>query len=136
MKGWLAMAAVALVPVVAATVGAFEEKAPSIKSVMAKLHKGSKAQFAVLKTQAESPTPDWDAIGKTTKDFVILGAALGKNDPPKGDKESWKTQANKYFQNSKALDDAAQAKDLAALQSARKSMGESCKSCHNVHRGK
>ncbi len=132
MKSWFLPILVALaVPVAAA---AFEGETPTVKSVMNKLHKGSKSQFAVLKTQSEAPTPDWTAIGKTTKDFVILGAALEKNDPPKGDKASWKKLADKYFADSKSLDDAASAKDLAALKAAHKAMGASCKSCHTAHR--
>ena len=135
MKSWFAMATVALVLVGAATAGAFEGETPTIKAVMTKLHKGSKAQSSVLKAQSEAATPDWDAIQKTTKDFVILGAALGKNDPPKGEKESWKALSTKYFADAKALDDAASARDLAALKAAQKAMSGACKSCHNVHRG-
>ncbi len=132
MKSWFPLVLVALaVPVAAAS---FEGETPTIKSVMGKLHKGSKSQFALLKTQAEAPTPDWTAIGKTTKDFVILGAALEKNEPPKGDKASWKKLADKYFADSKSLDDAASAKDLTALKAAQKAMGGSCKSCHTAHK--
>ncbi|WP_435008386.1 cytochrome c [Tundrisphaera lichenicola] len=136
MKNWLAMGAVSLVLVGVATVGAFEEKTPSIKSVMTKLHKGPKAEFSVLKTQVEAETPDWDAISKTTEDFVTLGAALGKNDPPKGEKDSWKKLSAKYLKDAEALDEAAEAKDLDKLKAAQKAMGASCKACHTPHRGK
>ncbi len=131
-KSWLILAVVAVaVPVVAA---ASQGETPKIKDVMAKLHKGSKSQSAVLKAQAEAKTPDWDAIGKTTKDFVILGAALEKNDPPQGEKASWKKLADKYFGDAKALDDAASAHDIEALKAAQKSMNASCKACHTAHR--
>ncbi len=133
MKSWVLLASVALAVPVAAL--AFEGDTPTVKSVMAKLHKGSKSGFAVLKKQSEATPPDWAAIGKTTKDFVILGASLEKNEPSKGDKDSWKKLADKYFADSKALDDAATAKDLAALQAAQKVMGASCKACHTAHRG-
>src|SRR5437899_2533849 len=59
-----------------------DDKAPTIKQVMGKLHKGAKAPIAQLKTQLSAPSPNWESIQKTTKDFVILGAALAKNDPP------------------------------------------------------
>lgn len=134
MKSWFMIAAVALVPVAAATVGAYQDETPSIKSVMGKLHKGSKAQSKVLDQQSKAGSPNWDEIKKTTKDFVILGASLSKNDPPRGDKASWKKLADNYFQNAKALDDAAGDKDLTALQAAQKKMGGSCKSCHTAHR--
>jgi len=133
MKSWLALAIVAVaVPVVAAV-----EDTPTIETVMQKLHKGkAQSQFAKLKKQSEARPPDWEAIQKSTKDFVILGAALEKNDPPRGEKASWKTQADKYFANSKAMDDAASAKDLAGFQAAHKSIGASCKSCHDAHQPK
>ncbi len=76
---------------------AFDDETPTIKTVMAKLHKGSTSQTNVLKKQAQANPPDWEAISKTTKDFVILGAALAKNDPPKGDKESWKKLADEVL---------------------------------------
>src|SRR5260221_458329 len=52
------------------------EKTPSIKDVMGKLHKGAMAPLAKLKTALKSESPNWTAIEKSTKDFVILGAAL------------------------------------------------------------
>jgi cytochrome c556 len=134
MKSWIVVIAVALVPVAAATVGAFADDTPTIKAVMGKLHKGSKAQQKVLDTQVKAEKPDWDSIQKTTKDFVILGAALEKNDPPKGDKGSWKKFADKYYANAKALDDAAAAKDLDKIKATQKAIGGSCKACHTAHR--
>ena len=132
MKSWCVIAVVAFVVPVAAL--AFDDETPSIKTVMGKLHKGSTSQTNTLKKQAQANPPDWEAIGKTTKDFVILGASLAKNDPPKGDKESWKKLATKYFDNAKALDDAAKDKDITKLQAAQKSMGASCKACHTAHK--
>lgn len=136
MKSWFVFAAVAVaIPVAAAA--ALDKDTPTIEAVMQKLHKGkAKSQFAVLKAQADAKPPAWEAIQKSTKDFVILGAALEKNDPPKGEKASWKKLADKYFQDSKAMDDAATAKDLTAFQAAHKTLGGSCMACHNAHRGK
>ena len=133
MKSWLVLAAVAVaIPVVAAV-----DDTPTIEVIMQKLHKGkAKSQFSVLKTQAEAKPPKWEDIQKSTKDFVILGASLAKNDPPKGDKESWKKLAGKYFQDAKVMDDAAAAKDLAAFKAAHSAINASCKACHDSHRGK
>ena len=136
MKSWIVVVAVALIPVAAVTVGAFEDETPTIKAVMGKLHKGSKAQQKVLEAQVKASPTDWEAIQKTTKDFVILGAALEKNDPPRGEKESWKKFAGKYYANAKALDDAAEAKDLAKVKDTQKAIGGSCKACHDTHKGK
>ena len=135
MKTWIILAVTALVPVVAA-VAQDDAKTPTIKAVMTKLHKGTKAQSGVLKNQLKAETPDWESIQKTTKDFVILGASLEKNDPPKGDKASWKKFADKYFATAKELDDAATAKDKDKVEAAMKTMGASCKSCHDAHKGK
>ena len=135
MKSWLALALVALaVPVAALAVD--EDKTPTVKDIMNKLHKGSTSQSNALKKQAQANPPDWDAIGKTTKDFVILGAAMAKNDPPKGEKESWKKLADKYFANAKGLDDAAKDKDIDKLKAAQKSMAGSCNACHEAHKPK
>ena len=112
-----------------------DDKAPTIKQVMGKLHKGGTSSIAQLKTQLSAPSPNWETIQKTTKDFVILGAALAKNDPPKGSKESWQKLADTYFQNAKALDDAAKAQDLAAARAAHKRLQSSCKACHGAHKG-
>ena len=134
MKSWFVLGLVAFAVPVAALAFDEEKETPKIKAVMKKLHKGSTSQQNVLKKQAQANPPDWEAIGKTTKDFVILGAALAKNDPPKGDKESWKKLADKYYDTAKSLDDAAEAKDLAKLQAAQKTMGASCKACHTAHK--
>ena len=132
-KIWIIPALTALIPVVAA-VAQDKEKPKTIKEVMGKLHKGTKAQFSVLKTQLKEASPDWDEIQKTTKDFVILGADLEKNDPPKGSKEDWKKSADKYYANAKELDDAATAKDKNKLEATVKTVTGSCKSCHDTHK--
>ena len=132
MKSWYALVLMACAVPVAAL--AFDDETPTVKAVMNKLHKGSTSQSNVLKKQAQANPPDWEAIGKTTKDFVILGAAMEKNDPPKGDKAEWKKLAAKYFENAKELDDAADHKDLDKLKAAQKKMGASCKACHTAHK--
>ena len=113
-----------------------DDDTPTIKEVMNTLHKGASSPLALLKGQLRRDSPDWATIQKETKDFVILGASLAKNDPPKGDKGSWKTLADGYFADAKALDDAANAKNLAAAQAAHKKLATSCKACHGAHKGK
>jgi hypothetical protein len=132
MKSWFALGLVACTVPVAAF--ALDDEKKTIKEVMGKLHKGSTSQQNALKKLAQATPPDWDAIGKVTKDFVILGAALGKNDPPKGDKESWKKLSQDYLETSEKLDKAASDKDLDKLKAAQKTMGASCKACHNAHK--
>jgi len=134
MKSWIVVIAVALIPVGAVTVGAFDEETPAPKAVMSKLFKGGKAQSKVLDGQVKATPTDWAAIEKTTQEFASLGSALGKNDPPKGDKESWKKLAGKFGENTKALHAAAEAKDLDKVKATQKAIGGSCKSCHTAHR--
>ena len=114
---------------------AVDDETPTIKQVMDKLHKGTNSPLAQLKRALKSDAPDWDKIQKTSKDFVILGAALGKNEPPRGKVESFKTFANAYYTNAKALDDAAQKEDKTAAQRALNKLSTSCKSCHTAHKG-
>src|SRR4051812_21504229 len=140
MRKWFVLGAVALV----VTSLAYQQSSragaqadtPTIKDVMNKLHKGANSPLGQLKGALASDSPDWESIQKKTKDFVILGASLAKNDPPKGEKESWKTLSDSYFADAKALDDAAHAKDKAAAQAAQKKLSASCKSCHTAHKGK
>jgi cytochrome c556 len=115
--------------------GAGDEPTPTIKDVMRKLHKGANSPLARLKKDLGAPAPNWKAVQDTTKDFVILGAALGKNDPPRGEAAGYKKLADAYFTNAKALDDAAKAEDKAAAQAAYRKLSASCKSCHQAHRG-
>ena len=114
--------------------GAEDGDVPSIKEVMVKLHKGSDAPMAKVAGALKAERPDWAAIRGATKDFVILGASLAKNDPPKGDAASWKVLSARYFADAKALDDAAQAQDRDAAQAAQKRLGGSCKACHAAHK--
>jgi hypothetical protein len=139
MRKWIVLGAVTLaVSSVAyrASLAGADSETPTIKHVMNKLHKGAMSPLALLKTELAAESPDWDKVEKQTKDFVILGAALEKNDPPKGEKGSWKTLADSYFANAKALDDAAHEKNKLAAQEAHKKLAASCKSCHGAHKGK
>ena len=132
MKRWLLLGLMALCVPVAAV--AFDDEAMTIKKVMNKLHKGSTSEQNVLKKEAQANPPNWEAIGKLTKDFVILGAAMARNDPPKGDKESWQKLCADYTKTAKALDDAATDKNIDKLKSAQAKMGKSCKACHTAHK--
>lgn len=136
MKSWFVMLAVAMSFVSAATVGAFQDRTPNTEAIMKALFKkGAGSKSAILKSQSEASPTDWPAIQKTTKEIAELGLALGKNDPEKGDKASWKTLTGKFARDTAALDESARAKNLASLRAAQKSIGGTCKSCHNAHRG-
>jgi cytochrome c556 len=138
VKRLICMAGVlALVGATALTTSrAQDDKTPTIKEVMGKLHKGAKSPLAQLKTQLKAANPPWKQVQDETKDFVILGASLAKNNPPRGDQASWKTLADGYFRQAKAMDDAAQKEDKPVTQAAYNKLASSCMSCHRAHRGR
>ena len=111
-----------------------DDATPSIKDVMVKLHKGATSPLAKLKKQAKADSVPWKEVQSETKDFVILGAALAKNEPPKGEMSSWKKLADSYFEDAKALDDAAKKEEKEALEKAVSKVGSSCQACHKAHR--
>lgn len=131
----LATAASSLAILVASGLaGADDEQTPTIKEVMQKLHKGADSPLARLKAALKADEPDWEGIQDATKDFVILGAAMAKNDPPKGDKAGYEELAEAYYESSKKMDDAAKAEDKAAAQAAFAKVAGSCMACHRAHR--
>jgi cytochrome c556 len=137
MKSWIVVLAVAMIPVGAVTVGAFVDDAPKTEEIMKALFKkGATSKSALLKREVEAASPNWEAIQKTTKEIAELGASLEKAEPEKGSLESWKKMAGKFGEHTKALHAAAEAKDLAKVKAAQKTIGNSCKSCHEAHRGK
>jgi cytochrome c556 len=131
----LTLATSALV-VLAATVLAApsDDKTPTIEQVMDKLHKGARSPLAKLKKGLAASSPSWKVIQKNTTLFSELGAALPKNEAPKGDQADYKKLADAYAANAKALDEAAQQEDLASTKAAFRKIGASCKACHIAHR--
>jgi hypothetical protein len=101
---------------------------------MGKLHKGANAPLAKLKTALKADTPDWREVQNLSKDFVILGAGLARNEPPRGDTTAFVQLADAYYQNAKALDGAAKAEDNAKARAALGNIGASCKACHAAHK--
>jgi cytochrome c556 len=87
-----------------------------------------------LPAQLKAASPDWAAIQKDTKQWVGVAEVLGKQTPPRGSAESWKKQTEKYLENVKAVDDAAQKKDAPATTKAIAMIQMSCGSCHSQHR--
>ncbi len=137
MKSWIVALVVAvMIPVGAVSFGALADDETYETETIMKTLFGKTGKFkSVLKKQVEASKPDWDAIQKTTEEIAKYGKALGKNDPEKGDKESWKKLTGKLADNTKELDDAADAKDLDKVKASQKSIGGSCKACHDAHKG-
>jgi cytochrome c556 len=114
--------------------GAGNTEAPSIKDVMDKLHKGANSPLAKLKKSLKAQPPNWKDIQDSTKLFAELGTSLPDNDPPKGNKDSFKKLAIAYSENAKALDDAARKENQADAQAAYSKLSTSCMPCHKDHR--
>jgi cytochrome c556 len=106
----------------------------SIEKIMEALHKGRKSPIATIKTALKSASPDWATLQKVSKTYAKYAADLPKYDPPKGDKESFKTMARAFADSAKKLEDAAQREDLVAARSAFHKIDTSCKSCHDAHK--
>lgn len=111
-----------------------DTKTPTVKEIMSAGHKGDKALMA--KVAAAVKGGKWDDAQKAAAKMAENGAALGKNTVKKGDAKSWETLAQKYADSTKALADATDKKDAAAVKSSMQAIGTSCKECHTAHRGK
>ena len=111
-----------------------DEKTPTIKEVMQKLHKGPNAALSKLKKDLAAESPDWSDIQAKAKDIETYGAALPKNDPPKGEKDDWKKLADSYYENAKKLNTAAKKDDKEGVTSAFSKLSNSCAACHKAHK--
>jgi len=131
-----ALALLAAAAVVVSPAGAQGEKTPSIKEIMTKANKPNGLYFNLSKDLKDDELM-WDEIQKEAKDLARLAAALAKNEPVKGPKDSWAKLTKDYSDNARALDEAAQKKDLRAVQTAHGKLGGmTCMNCHKAHRPK
>ena len=106
----------------------------TIKDIMGKLNKGPTSLCPTLGKQLKENAPSWDSIQKEAKEFVGLAEALGKADPPKGEKGSWAALTKEYVANARSLDAAAQKKDGPAAVAAHGKLAGACATCHKAHR--
>ena len=107
-----------------------DDKLPDIEEIMKKGH--AKSDGYIDKIKAASKAGKWEDAQKYAKDLAILGDALGKNKPPKGDAKSWETLSKKYAANTKAALKATEDKDAKAVTKALS--GINCKECHTKHK--
>ena len=133
-RSFLAGGVLLAVVVVLTPAGAQDNKAPTIKQVMKKLNSGPNSMTATIGKELQDDPPIWDDIKKETQEYVKMADALGKNDPPKGEKDSWSKLSKDYAENAKALDEATQKKDKKAALAAHTKITNACKTCHMEHR--
>jgi cytochrome c556 len=112
-----------------------EEKVPSVKKIMGVLHKGAKGHLNKVKAALKSDSPNWEEVLKDAKAIKKNGDYLAKNDPEKGEKESWEKLAKAYAASGKSLQEAAEKEDLSKAKAATKKLSTSCKACHDAHKG-
>lgn len=111
-----------------------EEKAPTIKQIMSKVHKGRKSLFATTKAQLKTNAPDWEKVEAAAVLIDRYGSSMPKNKAPRGNQASFEKLARAYAKNAKALKEAAEEKDLAETRAVMKKFGGSCQACHKAHR--
>ena len=114
--------------------GAQDEEKPTIKQIMAKLHKGSKAPIKNVQAELKSDSPDWSKVETEAVIIEKFGAFLPKSKAPRGEQESFEKLAKAYEKNAKALKEAAENHELAKAKEATKKLGGTCKSCHEAHK--
>jgi cytochrome c556 len=137
MKKWLLGVSALVVGLLGLTVceGVFAaERAPSIEEIMKKVNGGKGLQKKQLPDSLKASPVDWPAVQKLTKEYAELAAALGQNDPPKGEKASWAKLTKAYADAAKKLNDAAEKKDKEALLAVHNQIGKSCGGCHKAHK--
>jgi cytochrome c556 len=121
----------------AASAEAQGDKVPAVKDIMMKVNKPTGLYFNIGKELREKD-PMWPEVQQDAKEVARLAALLGKNAPPKGDKESWEKLTKEYAANAAALEKAVAAKDQAAAKAAWAKMGgdggAACNACHKAHR--
>jgi cytochrome c556 len=110
-----------------------DEKVPPVKKIMSVLH-GKKGVLKKAGAALKGDSPDWAVVKKDAKEIAKYGAYLAKNDPEKGDKESWEKLAKGYASTAKKLEEAAEEEDLPKARAATKKLSTSCKTCHDAHK--
>jgi mono/diheme cytochrome c family protein len=101
---------------------------------MTAMNKGPDSLNPSITRELEQASPAWARIQGQTKEYLRHAEFVGKNDPPKGEKESWTKLTAALATTAASLDKAAQAKDKDAALAAQKELKESCDACHKVHR--
>jgi cytochrome c556 len=113
---------------------AADDAVPSIEDIMQKVNKKKGGLHTDVDAALKASSVDWDAVAKKTKQYATLAEFLGKNDPPKGSKQSWAKLTKTYADDAKALNAAAEKKDKAAAAAAHRKLSGECMGCHRQHR--
>lgn len=128
---FLLCGALALCAIIGASVQADDEKGPTTKAIMKKVHgKGGLASKVGTALKAKN----FDDAATDTKEWFECAKALTKTSAKKGEAASYKKLTGGYCGTVKALTDAVEAKDAKKAQAALGKIGGQCKTCHTAHR--
>ena len=107
---------------------------PDISEIMKKGHHKTDGYLARIKASAKEGK--WEDASKDAKSLILLGDALGKNKPPKGEAKSWETLTKKYQANTVAVEKAVAGKDVKGVDATVGAIQKSCGECHSQHKPK
>jgi cytochrome c556 len=111
----------------------FAADTPDIETIMKKVN-SKKGLHNKVGAGLKEASPNWADLGKQMDEYKTLADALGKNEPPKGDKKSWETLSKAYAADAAKLHDAVAQKDAKAAGEAHAALSKSCKKCHDAHK--
>jgi hypothetical protein len=107
---------------------------PVIKEAMVKIGKGPNSLTPTIGKELKESTPSWDSIGPQAHEIATLAASIVKEEPTRGDKESWARLSGIFLATADELGKAAQAKDQGAAAKAHARLANGCMECHRAHR--
>ncbi len=107
---------------------------PVIKEAMVKIGKGPNSLAPTIGNDLKKTPIPWDAIGPQAHEVATLAASIVKEEPMRGEKESWSRLAGAFAATADELDKAAQANDQAAATKAHAKLSNGCMECHRAHR--
>jgi hypothetical protein len=107
---------------------------PVIKEAMVKIGKGPSSLAPTIGKELKEATPPWDVVGPQAHEVATLAASIVKEEPTRGDKESWARLVGTFAATADELDKAAQAKDQDAATKAHAKLANGCMECHRAHR--
>jgi cytochrome c556 len=109
-----------------------DDKLPEISEIMKKAHAKTDGYLAKIGKAAKGGM--WDEAKKAAKDQALIAVALGKNEPPMGDKKSWEKLTKQYTETSKKIEAAAKKEDAKGVGENIGMIFKSCKGCHDAHK--
>jgi cytochrome c556 len=112
------------------------EKDPTLKEIMARLHKGDNAVRPMIDKDLAEDKIDWADVQKLTKEYLDGAKSVATKDPPMGSKDSWQKFTKSYISAADQLNSAAKDKDKDKTLDAHKNLVKGCADCHQAHRPK